>query len=167
VALLQIGLPIVVIYVMADGGSVAGAWLSSFLSHRGKTVNAARKIAVLICAIRVLPIVFIPQVASTLGAVFLSGLATAAHHGFSTKLFTLPSDMFPIRAVAAVVGIGGMAGAIGGGLMAKVVAYFPQWTGSYRIPFLIAEFAYLVALGAIHVLAPRLEGAMPQAADNM
>jgi ACS family hexuronate transporter-like MFS transporter len=95
-ALLQIGLPIVVIYVMADGGSAADGWLSSFLIHGGKTVNAARKMAKLICAISVLPIVFVPQVASTWGAVFLLGLATAAHQGFSTNTFLLcPQICFP------------------------------------------------------------------------
>src|SRR5260370_26258506 len=72
-ALLQIGLPIVVIYVLADVGSVAGGWLSSFLIHRKKSVNAARKIAMLVCAISVVPIVFAPQVASTWAAVLLIG----------------------------------------------------------------------------------------------
>jgi ACS family hexuronate transporter-like MFS transporter len=155
--LLQIGPPIVVIYLMADAGSVAGGWFSSALIHRGKTVNASRKLAMLICAVTVVPIVFTPRVSSTWGAVLLLGLATAAHQGFSTNLFTLPSDMFPARAVASVVGIGGMAGAIGGMLIAKIVAYFLQWTGSYAIPFLIAGSAYLVALAAIHLLAPHLQ----------
>ena len=156
-ALLQIGLPIVVIYLMADGGSIAGGWFSSFLVHRGKTVNASRKIAMLICAVSVLPIVFAPNVASTWGAVLLIGLATAAHQGFSSNLFTLPSDMFPSRAVASVVGMGGMAGAVGGMLIAKLVGYLLQWTGSYAIPFVMAGSAYLIALGTIQLLAPKLE----------
>jgi ACS family hexuronate transporter-like MFS transporter len=159
VSLLRIGLPIVVIYLLADAGSVAGGWLSSALIHRGKTVNASRKTAMLICAIIVVPIVFTPRVSSLWGSVLLLGLATAAHQGFSTNLFTLPSDMFPARAVASVVGIGGMAGAVGGMLIAKVVAYFLQWTDSYSVPFLIAGSAYMVALAAIHLLAPRLEPA--------
>ncbi|HZP16762.1 MAG TPA: MFS transporter [Terriglobales bacterium] len=158
-ALLQIGLPIVVIYLMADGGSVAGGWLSSSLLRRGKTVNASRKTAMLVCAICVVPIVFAPRVASTWEAVLLIGLATAAHQGFSSNLFTLPSDMFPGKAVASVVGIGGMAGAVGGMLIAKVVGYLLQWTGSYTIPFAIAGSVYLVALGAVHLLAPGLEPA--------
>jgi ACS family hexuronate transporter-like MFS transporter len=156
-ALLQIGLPIVVIYLMADAGSIAGGWISSSLIHRGRTVNVARKIAMLICAICIIPIVFTSSVDSTWGAVLLLGLATAAHQGFSTNLFTLPSDMFPTRASASVVGIGGMAGAVGGMLIAKIVAYFLQWTGSYRIPFLLAGSAYLVALAGIQLLAPKLE----------
>ena len=156
-ALLQIGLPIVVIYVMADGGSVAGGWISSTLIRGGKSVNAGRKIAMFICAIAVVPIIFAPRVSSTWAAVLLIGLAAAAHQGFSCNLLTLPSDMFPGKAVASVVGIGGMAGAIGGMLIAKIVAYFLQWTGSYRIPFAIAGSAYLVALLVVHLIAPKLE----------
>jgi MFS transporter, ACS family, hexuronate transporter len=158
-SLAQLGPPIVVIYLLADAGSVAGGWLSSALIGRGKTVNAARKIAMLVCAIAVIPIVVTPKVHSTLGAVLLIGLAVAAHQGFSANLFTIPTDMFPRQAVASVVGIGGMAGAVGGLLIATVVAHLLQWTGSYAVPFLIAASAYLIALAVIHLLAPQLEPA--------
>jgi MFS transporter, ACS family, hexuronate transporter len=92
-------------------------------------------------------------------AVLLIGLAAAAHQGFSANLFTLTSDMFPTQTVGSVVGIGGMAGAIGGMVMAKIVGYVLQWTGSYMVPFFIAGFAYLAALAAIQVLTPKLEPA--------
>jgi ACS family hexuronate transporter-like MFS transporter len=72
-------------------------------------------------------------------------------------LFSLTSDIFPAQAVGSVVGIGGMAGAIGGMLMAKIVGYVLQWTGSYMIPFVIAGSAYLVALGLVQALSPRVE----------
>lgn len=157
--LMQIGLPILVIYVLADVGSVAGGWLSSSMIHRGKSVNASRKVAMLVCALSVVPIVFAYRMQSLWGAVLLIGLAAAAHQGFSANLFSLTSDIFPVQAVGSVVGIGGMAGAIGGMLMAKIVGYVLQWTGSYMIPFLIAGSAYLVALAIIQVLAPRLEPA--------
>ena len=155
--LMQIGLPIMVIYVLADIGSIAGGWLSSTLIHRGKSVNASRKIAMLICALSVVPIVFAYSMQSLWGAVLLIGLAAAAHQGFSANLFSLTSDIFPAQAVGSVVGIGGMAGAIGGMLMAKIVGYVLQWTGSYMIPFLIAGSAYVVALAIIHAVVPRLE----------
>jgi ACS family hexuronate transporter-like MFS transporter len=155
--LLQIGLPIVVIYLMADGGSVAGGWISSSLIRGGKSVNLGRKVAMLICGLAVVPIIFAPKISSTWGAVLLIGLAAAAHQGFSCNVLTLPSDMFPGRAVASIVGIGGMAGAIGGMLIAKIVAYFLQVTGTYVVPFAIAGSAYLVALLVIHLLAPKLE----------
>jgi len=156
-ALLQIGPPIVVIYLLADVGSIGGGWLSSSLIRRGHSINASRKFAMLICAISVLPIVFAPRLASTWSAVFVIGLAAAAHQGFSANIFTLTSDMFPAKAVGSVVGLGGMAGAVGGMLIAKFVAHVLQLTGSYAIPFAIASSAYLIALAIIHALAPRLE----------
>jgi ACS family hexuronate transporter-like MFS transporter len=158
-ALMKIGLPIMVIYVISDVGSVAGGWLSSWLIHRGRTVNAGRKITMLICALCVTPIIFAYRIESMWGAVLIIGLAAAAHQGFSANLYTLTSDMFPARAVASVVGIGGMAGSIGGMLIAEVVGHTLQWTGSYMIPFVMAGSAYLIALFLIHTLAPRLEPA--------
>ena len=158
-ALTGIGIPIMTIYLISDVGSVAGGWLSSSLIKRGRSVNAARKIAMLICAVGVLPVVFAYRVESTLSAVLLIGLAAACHQCFSANLYTLTSDMFPARAVGSVVGMGGMAGAIGGWFIADVVGHVLEWTGSYMIPFAMAGVAYLVALGAIHVLTPRLEPA--------
>jgi ACS family hexuronate transporter-like MFS transporter len=156
-ALLNIGMPLLVIYLISDAGSVAGGWLSSFFIRHGRTVNASRKIAMLICAVCVMPIVFAPKIASMWGAVLVIGVAAAAHQGFSCNLFTLPSDMFPGTVVASVVGIGGMAGAVGGMLIAKIVAYFLQQTHSYGVPFFLAGSAYLIALAIIHGLAPRLK----------
>ncbi|HYT23835.1 MAG TPA: MFS transporter [Candidatus Polarisedimenticolia bacterium] len=158
-SLTRVGPPLIAIYVIADVGSVAGGWISSFLIKRGRNINAARKIAMLICAIGVTPVIYAYRVESTWSAVLLIGLAAACHQGFSANLYTVTSDMFPARAVGSVTGIGGMAGAIGGLLIAWVVGHVLQWTGSYMIPFLIAGAAYLVALGVIHALAPRLEPA--------
>lgn len=159
-SLMKIGIPIMVIYVIADVGSVAGGWLSSWLIARGQTVNIARKSTMFICAVCVVPIVFASRVESMWGAVLLIGLAAAAHQGFSANLFALTSDTFPAQAVGSVVGMGGMAGAVGGMLIAKIVGYTLQWTGSYMVPFMIAGFAYLVALAAIQILVPRLEPAV-------
>jgi ACS family hexuronate transporter-like MFS transporter len=146
-----------VIYLLADIGSVAGGWLSSWMIHRGSSVNTARKTTMLLCAVSVVPIVFAYRVESLWGAVALIGLAASAHQGFSANLFSVASDLFPTEAVGSVVGIGGMAGAIGGMLMAKIVGYVLQWTGSYMIPFLIAGTAYLLALALLHGLTPRLK----------
>lgn len=157
--LLNLGLPLVVIYLMADIGSVGGGWLSSALIKRGWTVNAGRKTAMLVCALAVVPIVFASKASQLWLAVGLVGLAAAAHQGWSANIFTLGSDMFPRRAVGSVVGIGGMAGAVGGMLIAKVVGYVLQWTGSYLPVFIIAGSAYLVSLGVIHLLVPKLEPA--------
>ena len=155
----QLGPPVILIYLISDAGSVVGGWMSSALIKRGTTVNAARKVALLTCAVGVIPVVFAYRVKDTWSAVLLIGLAAACHQGFSANLFTLTSDMFPKQAVGSVTGIGGMAGAIGGMLIAKIVSYVLQWTGSYMIPFVMAGCAYLVAVAAIHVLAPQLEPA--------
>ena len=154
--LTQIGLPIVAIYLISDIGSVGGGWLSSSLIRRGLSVNAARKWAMLLCALLVVPIASVYRISALWPATLLIGLAAAGHQGFSANLFTLTSDLFPSRAVGSVVGIGGMAGAIGGMLIAQIVGHVLQWTNSYMIPFLIAASAYLVALLVIHFLSPHL-----------
>lgn len=153
------GPPLVAIYLIADIGSVAGGWLSSTLIRRGWTINAARKTAMLVCALSVVPIVFASQVANLWVAVLLIGLAAAAHQGWSANVYTLASDMFPRQAVGSVVGIGGMAGAVGGMLLTLIVGSVLERTGSYVIIFTIAGSAYLVALLIIHLLAPRLDPA--------
>jgi MFS transporter, ACS family, hexuronate transporter len=156
-SLQQIFIPIMVVYLISDVGSVIGGWISSSLIKRGKSVNFARKTALLICAICVVPVVVVPRLESMWYAVLLIGLAAAAHQGFSANLYTLTSDMFPSRAIGSVVGIGGMFGALGGLLIASVVGHVLQRTGSYQVPFLIAGVAYFLALGVIQLLAPRLE----------
>jgi MFS transporter, ACS family, aldohexuronate transporter len=157
--LAQVGVPIMVIYIIADVGSVAGGWFSSALISRGATVNRGRKTAMLVCAIAVMPIIFANQMRNMWAAVLLFGLAAAAHQGFSANLYTITSDMFPNRAVGSVTGIGGMVGSIGGMIMARGVGVVLQRTGSYRIPLFMAGFAYLLALLCIQLLAPRLDPA--------
>ncbi|HWP42073.1 MAG TPA: MFS transporter [Blastocatellia bacterium] len=153
------GPPLVAIYLIADVGSIGGGWLSSSLIKRGWSVNAGRKTAMLVCALCVVPIVFASQTSSLWVAVLLIGLAAAAHQGWSANIFTIASDTFPRHAVGSVVGIGGMAGAVGGMLISLVVGEILQRTGSYLPIFIIAGSAYLVALLIIHLLAPRLEPA--------
>jgi ACS family hexuronate transporter-like MFS transporter len=155
--LLAVGPPLVAIYLIADVGSIGGGWLSSALLRRGWTVNAARKTAMLVAACAVIPIVFASMATSLWVAVLLVALAAAAHQGWSANIFTLASDMFPRQAVGTVVGFGGMAGAVGGMLIAKLTGYLLETTGSYLPVFLIAGSAYLAALLIIHLLAPRLE----------
>jgi ACS family hexuronate transporter-like MFS transporter len=154
--LTQIGLPIVVIYVISDLGSIAGGWLSSSLIRRNFSINASRKWAMLISALCVVPVAAVFRVSGLWPATLLIGLAAAGHQGFSANLFTLTSDLFPSRAVASVVGIGGMAGAVGGMLIAEIVGHLLQWTGSYMIPFFMAASAYLIALLLIQLLSPKL-----------
>ena len=152
-----IGPPLVAIYLVADVGSIGGGWLSSALIRRGWSVNAGRKVAMLACALAVVPMVFASGASQLWVAVALVSLAAAAHQGWSANLFTTASDMFPRQAVGSVVGLGGMAGAVGGMLIAKLTGYILDATGSYLPVFFIAAFAYLVGLAIFHLLVPRLE----------
>jgi len=156
--LTTIGPPLIAIYLIADIGSIGGGWLSSTFIKRGWTINRARKTAMLICALAVTPIIFAANVKNLWAAVALIGLAAAAHQGWSCNLFTTTSDMFPRQAVGSVVGIGGMAGALGGATMAVATGYILQSTGqNYSIVFMIAGTAYLLALFVIHLLVPNLD----------
>ena len=156
--LTTIGPPLIAIYLVADIGSIGGGWLSSTFIQRGWTINRARKTAMLICALAVTPIVFASNVKSLWAAVGLIGLAAAAHQGWSCNLFTTTSDMFPRQAVGSVVGMGGMAGALGGATLAVATGYILESTHqNYTIVFLIAGSAYLSALLIMHLLAPQLQ----------
>ena len=157
VTLDKIGLPLIIIYIMADIGSVGGGWLSSFFIKRGSSVNKGRKAAMLIMALCVTPIVFASQASDVWVAVALLGLATAAHQGWSANLFTTVSDLFPKKAVASVVGFGGMAGAIGGMLIATFAGFILQLTGSYVWLFIISGSVYLIAFFIFNLLVPKLE----------
>jgi ACS family hexuronate transporter-like MFS transporter len=153
-----VGLPLITIYLIADVGSVGGGWLSSSYIKRGWSINRARKTAMLICALAVMPIILMPYVNNLWLAVGLFGLAAAAHQGWSANIFTTSSDMFPRRAVGSVVGVGGMAGAIGGAIMAVATGVLLERTDeNYMLIFFAVGPAYLVALGIIHLLAPKLQ----------
>jgi MFS transporter, ACS family, hexuronate transporter len=128
---------------------------------RGASINRARKTALFVCALAVVPIVFAQNVSSVWSAVLILGLATAGHQGFSSNLYTLVSDMFPKRAVGSVAGFGGCCGYGGASIFQIIVGYLVLTEKpNYVIPFICAGSAYLVAFGLIHVLAPRLAPAI-------
>ena len=164
--LTQSSLPLVAIFFAASFGGIGGGWLSSALLKRGWSVNAARKTALLVCALCIVPVFATPlvPVADVWWAVALVALAAAAHCGYAANLFTLVSDTVPRQAVGSVVGIGGMAGAIAGMFFAQVVARVLYATNNnYVVPFAIAATTYSLALLLIHLLLPTLE---PMAADG-
>jgi ACS family hexuronate transporter-like MFS transporter len=156
--LTQLGPPLVVIYVVADVGSVLGGWLSKGLVSRGADLSRARKTAMLACAIAVTPVSLIMFTGGNLWlTVALISLAAAAHQGWSANLFTLPSDTFPRPAVGSVVGLGGMGGAIGGMLVAPAIGWWLDHSNkSYGPLFIAAGSMYLIALLVIHLLIPRI-----------
>jgi MFS transporter, ACS family, hexuronate transporter len=157
---------VAVVYTIATAGSIFGGWLPRHFAQRGMDLNRARKLAMFLFALGPLTLLL----ASRLGdiniwlAVLAIGIAAAAHQAWSANIFTTVSDMFPKRAVASVTGIGGMAGAIGGILIAraagKLLAHYTelgQVEVGYGILFVICGFAYLLAWGLMHLLAPRFQ----------
>jgi len=160
------GLPLAIVYILSDLGSVAGGWLSSFLIKRGRSVNSARKTAMLVSALAVLPITAATAIDQLWLAVAIVGLAAAAHQSFSCNLYTLPSDLFPRYAVGSVAGLGGTAGAVGGMLMSKYAGWVLDTIGSYTPIFAVAASGYLLALAAIHLLSPHYRPArFPQGTE--
>ena len=155
----DISLPVVVVYTISCFGSVGGGYISAYLLKRGYSLNAARKIAMLVCALAVVPVLYAPYSTNMWVVVGLVGLAAAAHQGWSANLFTLTSDLFPKAAVASIVGIGGMIGSLGGVLFQPATGYVVKLTHSYVPMFVVAGLAYLLALLIIQALSPRLEPA--------
>jgi MFS transporter, ACS family, hexuronate transporter len=151
------GPPIVAIYLLSDVGSVGGGWLSSRLMKGGASINKARKLTMLVCALLAVPVMFASYADSVWLAVLIIGVATAAHQGFSANLYTLPSDVFPRGAVGSVVGIGGMLGAFGGMVFSKYIGGVLESIGTYTPIFIVAGSAYLIALLVVHLLTPKME----------
>jgi len=153
----KIGLPLIVTYLIADVGSIGGGWLSSHFLKMGWSINAARKTTLLICAIMVVPIYWASGIDDLWPAVILIGLGMAAHTGWSANMYTLATDFFPKKDMGTVVGFIGMAGAVGGMLMASATGHLLEATGSYRILFVIAASMYGIALIIIHLLVPNID----------
>ena len=157
VHLAALAAPLVVIYVVADVGSVAGGWTSSALIGRGWTVNRARKIAMLIAALLIVPTMRAPAAGSMWMAAGIVSVAAAAHQWWSCNLYTLVSDIFPRRAVASVIGLGGAGGAIAGVITQRSTGRILDATGGDYTPiFMVCGLAYVSALVVIHLLVPRI-----------
>ena len=154
---------LVTIYLIVTVLSIAGGWFTGFLKNRGYTVTRARKTGMFIFALCVLPILMVTKVGDWT-AVLLIGLAGSAHQAWSANLFTTASDMFPKRAVATVIGLGGMAGSVGGlifpigaGMLLDKFTASGNVTAGYAILFTICGSAYLIAFAINHLLAPKYE----------
>ena len=154
---------LVSIYSVVTVLSIFGGWVTGHLAKTGWSVTRARKTGMFIFALCTLPILAVTQV-SDWTAVLLIGLAGSAHQAWSANLYTTVSDMFPKNAIASVIGIGGMAGSIGGMLFpiysGKLLDRFTaagNVTGGYAVLFGICACAYLVTFGLHHLLAPRFE----------
>ena len=150
---------IVTVYLVSSVGSIGGGSLSGWLMNHGRSVNSGRKLALLIMAICVLPVMLVPHMgqlfpSNAWPATLLIAIAAAAHQGWSANLFATPADIFPSTAVSTVVGLGGAAGAIGGAVFTYVVKH--NLSLHPLLIFSMAAFAYLIALAIFQVLVPRL-----------
>jgi len=158
VSIKDIGLPFLVIYLLADLGSISGGWISGFFIGRGWSLNKARKLTLLACALIILPVSYVAFTESKWIAVVLIGIAAGGHQAWSANLFTVASDLFPKKAVASVTGIGGMVGAVAGiagdKLLGKVLDT-SEATG-YFWAFLVSGTLYLVILGIMHLMIPKM-----------
>jgi len=154
----NIGVPFLIIFVMADAGSLFGGYVSGALIKKGWSINKARKITMLVCAIIILPVSFVPVIASKWLAVFLIGLAAAGHQSWSINGYTLVSDVFPKKATASVIGIGKMIG-VAVAILADIALGAVLDTANnsgYFWAFIIAGLSYLVIIGFVHLLMPKM-----------
>ena len=153
----HLGLPLIIVYNASAVGSIGGGWLPALIRRTGPSMIKARLTTMLLFACMVTPIFFASRTDSEWVAIALLSLAAAAHQGWSANLFTTASDMFPKSALGTVVGIGGMAGSVGGVLLSLSAGWILQITHSYSSLFGIAASAYLIALVVLRTLAPGLK----------
>ncbi len=150
-------LPMIIMYLLSDVGSIAGGWMSSKLIQKGHSVNFARKITMLLSGCCVLPLLFVTGLDNMWIAVVLIGIALAGHQSFSSNILSIPPDMFPKKAVGSVIGLGGFMGGVGGMIMAKSTGLVLDATdGNYTLIFAACTTVYFLAVLAIHLLSPRL-----------
>lgn len=156
-------MPLAVLYSMTMFGSIAGGWFPTFFINRGASIYHGRMRAML--AIAAFPlVVLLAQPLGYLGIwvpVILIGIGASAHQAWSANLFTTVSDMFPKHSIGSVVGIGGMAGGLGGVLVTKVAGkLFDHYTAlgqvqtGYMIMFAFCALAYLTAWCIMKALVP-------------
>jgi len=157
VSLTELGLPLICIYLVADLGGIAGGWLSSRYIKKGMSIDRARKRTMLICAVCVLPVMFISQVPPLWVSVALISLATASHCGWAANIYTIVSDQFPKNAIATIIGISTFTAVIGSMLVASAVGFVLERTGSYSLIFITASFMYVLGWLVLKIGIPKIK----------
>ena len=152
--LTDIGLPLIIIYLVSDGGAILGGWLSSYMVKRGVDPIRARKRSILILAFLVVPIFLAAFTASLWLAVLLIALAAFAHQGYASNIFTIISDIYPKNAVGSMVGLSLFAGSVGGVLFSSAVGFVLERTGNYYLIFSFASVAYLISWLFLKLFVP-------------
>ena len=160
----DIVLPLAVLYSMTMVGSIGGGWFPMYFINKGYNPYEGRMKAMLLIAL--FPLVVL--LAQPLGhitfwiPVILIGVGASAHQAWSANIFTTVSDMFPKKAIASIIGIGGMAGGFGGVLVSKMGGYLFDYYDSlgeiqtgYTIMFVICAVAYLIAWSVMKLLVPK------------
>lgn len=157
VPLTQIGWWIAFFYFIATFGGIAGGWLAGHLLGRGWSLNGARKISLLLCALAVVPVFLAPYMPNIWLTVLIVGMAGSAHQGWSANLYSFVSDTMPREAIGAVVGLGGFVSSFAGGVAAELIGYQLKTKGNYILVFGCASVVYLVSLGLLHLFVPRIQ----------
>jgi ACS family hexuronate transporter-like MFS transporter len=152
-----LGIPLIIIYTVSSVGGIVGGWLSSRFIKMGKSIDFARKTTILIVALMVTPMFLLSYFPSLPMAILLISLATAAHQGWASNIFTVVSDIYPKNAVGSVTGLAGFAGAVGGIIFSPLVGLILDATGNYQIIFAIASCAYLIAWLSLKIFVPKIE----------
>ena len=160
----EIVLPLAILYSMTMVGSIGGGWFPMYFINKGHNPYDGRMKAMFVIAL--FPLVVL--LAQPLGyisfwmPVLLIGVGASAHQAWSANIFTTVSDMFPKKAIGSIIGIGGMAGGIGGVLVSKVGGYlFDYYDGlghiqtGYTIMFVLCAVAYLIAWSVMKILVPK------------
>jgi len=142
---------------MASFGGILGGALSSGFIKAGRSIDFSRKTTILICALFVLPLIFVAQIQNGWLAVILIGFAAAAHQGWASNIFTVVSDIYPKNTVGTMIGLSGFTGAIGGALSASFVGLLLKFTGSYTLIFVTASSMYLIAWLTLKIFIPKIE----------
>ena len=156
ISVAQMGLPLIVIYLTADFGSVGGGALSSFLIGRGMQAVKARLISMLICASCIVSIVFAAGASSLWMAVLAIAIAVGAHQAWTANIWSMVMDYTPKHLVSTVFGFGSMVGAIGGMFMTKLVGYVLTTTNNnYSVLFVMIPAMYFLSLLWMTLMAPR------------
>ena len=158
----KLGAPLIVIYLAATIGSVGGGWLSSMLIRRGWHPTRARQWAMALFAICITPVMLISQMDSMWPVIAILSLAVAAHQAWSANIFTVAADQFPKQVISRVVGLGTMAGTLGGAVFPLVVGRIldhykalGSLSEGYYVIFYIAGLAYLVAWTMLYIFVFR------------
>lgn len=149
--------PLIIIYSVSSIGGIGGGWISSRFIQMGKSIDFARKSAILMCALVVLPVMLVSQIANLWIAVGLIALAAAGHQGWASNIFTVVSDIYPRKAVGSMVGLSGFTGSIAGALSATFVGLLLETTGSYFFIFLIASSVYMLNWLILKLFIPEIK----------